>query len=435
MFFRFQRSRIIHRGKIFDIRTFTHLRYGRTVERFGEQILHSHVWILFLGRLRFTFMMCLDHWFREPVYNLFHLFVVTSRILQTSQASTLVTTGQDEVCPGLCERQSMQSTRDAPLGAERGKHWVAEKCCHHEMHLVGWAKYEGRNANSSDNNNNNDIEHWTINVSWFQRIFVTYWWFDSGAEFSPSHSCNSQKCRWRVGVCLEDPLPESLKHRNFQCDFLILYLLATYVKWEGCQEMCGLCCAKCKYSMTCENDWRDRYIQGKNGFWLQYVVTVYRFNAQISTRRYMAWFVPFVFKIAPTPHLPQCRKVRSFWSLWRGAWSKKPAMFLSSYRNRAAEAPHTPLQRRSEGLVQGNNIRFFLIWGGCSWYTVYKFFFWGGFSTARWIPMKCIVHNFRLAAYCRACAVVLLKTSNQDQTSELCWTPPTPLEKRAADPF
>ena len=78
----------------------------------------------------------------------------------------------------------------------------------------------------------------------------------------------------------------------------------------------------------------------------------------------MAWFVPFVFKIAPTPHLPHCRKVRSFWSLWRGAWSKKPAMFLSSYRNRAAEAPHTPLQRRSEGLVQGNNIRFFLIGGG-----------------------------------------------------------------------
>ena len=132
------------------------------------------------------------------------------------------------------------------------------------------------------------------------------------------------------------------------------------------RDVQSLCSAKCKYSMTCENDWRDRYIQGKNGFWLQYVVTVYRFNAQISTPRYMAWFVPFVFKIAPTPHLPNCRKVRSFWSLWRLiAWSKKPAMFLSSYRISCRwEAPHTPLQRRSEGLVQGNNIRFFYLAGG-----------------------------------------------------------------------
>ena len=311
---------------------------------------------------------------------------------------------------------------------------------------TGWRRHVGlsqvwRNANSSDNNKNNDIEHWTINVSWFQRLFVTYWWFKFRGRIQSDpvfgYSCNGQwPSRRRVGLCLEDPLPESLKLGNVQGYFLIRYLLATYVKWEGCQEMCGFCCAKCKDSMTCDNDWRHRYIQGKNGFWLQHVVTVqqYLFNARISTPRYMAWFVPFVFKIAPTPHLPHCRKVRSFWSLWRGAWSKKPAMFLSSYRISCRwEAPHTPLQRRSEGLVRGNNIRFFLIWGGGGVHGI-RLFFWG-FSTARWIPMKCMVHNLRLAAYCRACAVVLLKTSNQNQTSELCWTPPTPLEKRAADPF
>ena len=62
MFFRFQPSRIIHRGKIFDIRAFTNLRYGRTVERFGEHILHSHVSRLFLGRLTQIHIhdVCLD---------------------------------------------------------------------------------------------------------------------------------------------------------------------------------------------------------------------------------------------------------------------------------------------------------------------------------------------------------------------------------------
>lgn len=87
--------------------------------------------------------------------------------------------------------------------------------------------------------------------------------------------------------------------------------------------------------------WHTKMIEGIDVFKARmdsdYVVTVqlYWSNTQISTPRYMAWFVPLVFRIAPTRHLPHCRKAKSFWSLWRGAWSKKPAMFLSSYRNRA----------------------------------------------------------------------------------------------------